>query len=226
MKTNHHPRTPKVFITLFSVILLATGLSSCKKDDNNNPTVSAYIMATNSAEGSVGQDFLVDNNKANASTMAYTQSTTYTAVKAGDHELQFRSSGTTTVNSTTSLNAGAGNYYSVFYLDDKSTVTVQDDQTAPQSGKARVRFINLSSFVTSNVDFGVTAGNKLATALARKAVSAYYEVDAATAFSLYAAGSTSVLLSIPVTLQAGKIYTVYVSGSTQATLSYHLILNK
>ncbi|MFD2144594.1 hypothetical protein [Mucilaginibacter antarcticus] len=89
-----------------------------------------------------------------------------------------------------------------------------------------MRFINLSSVLTTNVDFGVAAGTKLVTGLGRKAASAYYEINAATAFSLYLAGSTSVLLNIPVTIQAGHIYTVYVSGSTGATLSYHLIMNK
>jgi hypothetical protein len=116
------------------------------------------------------------------------------------------------------------NYYTVFYTDDKSTVTTHDEHTAPPSGKARVRFINLSSAVASNVDFGLTTGNKIVSGLAYKAASAYYNVDAATTFSLYASGSTTAMLSIPATIQAGHIYTIYISGATQATVTYHVLV--
>ena len=225
MKTKNSSPTPKTLIALFTLLLVIAGFSSCKKDDNNDVSGKAYIRATNTAEVSAPQDFLVDD-QVNQSALAYSQSTAYVEVKAGSRALKFRSTGTTTVNSTSSLNTSAGNYYSVFYLDDKTTATYQDDQTTPQSGKARIRFINLSSAVNSNVDFGLSAGNKLVTALANKVASAYYEVDAATSFSLYAAGSSTVMLNIPVTIQAGRIYTVYVSGATQLTLSYHLIVQK
>lgn len=215
----------KFYLGIAALLFTAT-VSSCKKDDNGDVNATAYIMATNSAEGSAAQDFYVDNDKINANAMAYTQSTAYTSVKAGDHQIQFKTNNSATVNSTASLSPNAGEYYSVFYLDDKTTVTAKDDQTAPQSGKARVRFINLSLALTSNVDFGIATGNKIASGLARKVASAYYEVDAASAFSLYSAGSTSVLLNIPVTLQAGRIYTIYISGSTQATITYHLLVQK
>jgi hypothetical protein len=226
MKIRNISRTPKTLIALFTLLLVVAGLSSCKKDDNNDASAKAYIRATNTAEVSAPQDFLVDDNQASQSALAYSQSTAYVEVKAGSRQLKFRTAGTTTVNSASSINTSGGNYYSVFYLDDKTTVTYQDDQSAPQNGKARIRFINLSSAVNSNVDFGLSAGTKLATALANKVASAYYEIDAATSFSLYAAGSTTVLLSIPVTIQAGHIYTVYLSGATQATLSYHLLVQK
>lgn len=222
MIKTHFCRNIKTIAALCAIVLMAACLPSCKKDNEDR----AFIMAVNSAEGSVPQDFIIDNNKANINTLAYTQATAYTAVKAGNHQLQFKSSGTTTVNSTSTLSTEGANYYSAFYLDDKSTVTLKDDRTEPQAGKARVRFINLSSGITSNVDFGLAAGSKLATGLAQKVASAYYEVNAATAFSLYVAGSASVLLNIPVAIQAGHVYTVYISGSTEATLVYRFVLNK
>jgi hypothetical protein len=101
---------------------------------------------------------------------------------------------------------------------------VQDDRTAPQSGKARVRFINLSSTVSSNVDFAANGGTKLVSNLAYKAASTYYDVDPSTAFSLYASGSATALLSMPSSLQAGHIYAIYVSGATGATVTSHTIM--
>jgi hypothetical protein len=224
MITTHFNKSAKVFITLCAIALTFAGITSCKK--NKDAELRTFIMATNSAEGSAPQDFVIDNNKANINALAYTQATAYVGVKAGDNKLQFVSSGTTTVNSEAALATQPGNYYSAFYLDDKSTVTLKDDHTDPQAGKARVRFINLSSVITTNVDVGLAAGTKLATGLARKVASVYYEVNAPAVFSLYTAGSTSVLLNIPVAVQAGHVYTVYISGSSEATLASNLMLNK
>ncbi|MCC8427065.1 DUF4397 domain-containing protein [Mucilaginibacter sp. UR6-11] len=224
MKTKNNNWTPKALISLFSLFLLTLCISACSKNDSAGLSVSAYVMAANTAEASVPQDFYVDNNKINTSGMAYTQATAYTDVKAGDHQLQFKTSGSATVNSSTTLSAAGSNYYSVFYTDDKSTVTTKDDHSAPKSNKARVRFINLSSALNSSVDFGISSGSKLASGLAYKAASAYYDVDAATTFSLYAAGSSTVALNIPATIQAGHIYTIFISGATQATISYHVLV--
>ncbi len=197
---------------------------SCSKNDNNSVSLSAYVTAVNSAEASGPQDFYADNNKLNSSALAYTQATAYVAVKAGDHQVQFRTSGTATVNSSSTISTEGNNYYTVFYTEDKSTVTTKDEHTAPSSGKARVRFVNLSAAANSGVDFGLATGNKIVSGLAYKAASAYYDIDAATTFSLYASGSATAMLSIPATIQAGHIYTIYISGATQATITYHVLV--
>jgi hypothetical protein len=224
MKTKINCRTSKTLLSLIALFLLTVCMVSCSKNDSNSVGVSAYVAAVNSAEAAGPQDAYADNNKLNPSALAYTQATAYVAVKAGDHQLQFKASGTTTVNSTSSISTEGNNYYTVFYTEDKAIVTTKDEHTAPSSGKARVRFVNLSAAATSGVDFGLATGNKIVSALAYKAASAYYDVDAATTFSLYASGSATAMLSIPATIQAGHIYTIYISGATQATVTYHVLV--
>ncbi|MGZ3758076.1 MAG: DUF4397 domain-containing protein [Mucilaginibacter sp.] len=224
MKTQSNFKTPKtltfaLFILLSAVVL---ALSSCSKN-GDNVSVAAYIKAVNSAQASAPQDFYVDNNKVNSSGMAYTQTTGYVSVGSGTHQAQFKTTSTTTVNTAFSLNTSPGAYYTVFYTDDNSATTCQDDRTTPQSGNARVRFINVSSALTGNVDFATSTGTTVVSKLTYKTASAYNEVAAASTFKLYASGSSTVLLSIPVVLQAGKIYTVFISGSTSATITYTLI---
>jgi|SRR6187402_2184748 len=225
MKTNFKFRIPKPLSILASVSLLLTiCLAACNKNnDTNQAGTSAYVMAVNSAQTSAPQDFYVDNAKLNGSAVAYTQNTDYVSTGSGAHNAQFRTAGTATVNSSFGVSFAPSSYNTVFLADDNTATVTQDDRTAPQSGKARVRFINLSSALNSNVDFGLAAGAKIVSGLAYKAVSTYYEVDAASSFSLYAAGSTTVALSIPTTLQAGHIYTIYTSGSTIATITYHIV---
>ncbi len=179
-------------------------------------------MAVNSAQASAPQDVYVDNAKVSVSAIAYTQNTDYIAVSNGTRNVQFKNS--TTVNSSFNVNLSPSTYYTFYYTDDNSTVVTQNDRTAPGAGKARVRFINLSSALNSSVDFGLTGGTKIVSGLAYKTASVYNEVDAATSFSLYVAGSSSSSLSIPTTIQAGKIYTIYLSGATTATLTYRVVV--
>ena len=203
------------------IVLLALNISSCKKDENNGTTV-AMVTAINAAS-STGQDAYVNNTKINSSALAYSQSTGYVRVENADN-VQFRSAGTSTVNASTAVSFAANKKYSVYYTDDKSIVYEQNDETAPASGKARVRFINLSQALSAKADVGLSGGAKLASDLAYKAASVYSEVNTATTFSLYAAGSTSVLLSVPTTIQAEKIYTIYFSGTTALTINYQVVV--
>jgi hypothetical protein len=224
MKTQSNFKTLKTssfsFFVLLSAVVLA--LSSCSKN-GDNVSVSAYVRAVNSAQASAPQDFYVDNNKVNSTAMAYTQNTSYVSVSSGNHQAQFKTSTSANVNTSFNLTASPGAYYTVFYTDDNTATTYQDDRTMPQSGNARVRFINVSSALTGNVDFATSTGTSVVSKLTYKTASAYNEVAAASTFKLYATGSSTLLLNIPVVLQAGKIYTVFISGSTSATITYTLI---
>lgn len=202
---------------------LALILSSCSKKHDENENMSAFVKVTNAAEGSAAQDFYLDNTKLTASSVAYGSSSDFLTASTGNHQGKFEDSGTTTVNTSLALSLQPGKYYSVFYADGKSYGSFEDDRTMPQSGKIRVRFINLSSAVNTAVDFGITTGSKIASNLAYKAASTYYDIDAAAALSLYATGSSTALLSIPGTFEAGHIYTVYISGSTTASVTAHVI---
>ena len=211
-------------LSVLAAATLALSLSSCsKKSDNASENMSAHVQATNSADGSTAQDFYLDNTKLTTSSIAYGSSSDFLTASTGDHQGKFAASGASTVNASVSLSLQAGKYYSVFYVDGNSAVSYPADRTAPQSGKARIRFVNLSSALTTAVDFGVTSGAAVASNLAYKAASTYYDVDPTAAFSLYATGSSTALISIPTTLQAGHIYTVYISGATTAALSAHVV---
>lgn len=220
MKTYFNFKSPKTLSILASFILLSIAFVGCNKNDDTEVTGTAYVRAVNSAEASAPQDFYVDDSKQNSTALAYTQASSYSTVNAGTHNTQFRTSGTTTVNVSGGVFLNPGTYSTFYYCSDNTGVAVQDDNTNPQSGKARVRFINLSSAFNNSVDFGITSGNKIVTNLAYKVASAYNEVDAATSFQLYATGSSIVTLNIPTAIQAGKIYTIVISGATTTTITY------
>ena len=220
-------QTLKLKLLPLSVILLsAFALSSCSKDDDDDKMQgTAHVMVVNSVEGSGDVNLYLDNNRFTTNAVAYGESTSYMDAGAGSRNAEFRAFGDVKTNFNLSLETGK--YYSVFYSGSASTgsyVVTEDDRSAPPSGKAKVRFVHLSSAAASSVDFGLLGTtNKLVSNLAYKAASAYQTVDANTSFLLYAAGTTTVALTIPTEIQAGKIYTIYVTGSTQATVTYKIV---
>ena len=221
MKTYFNLKNPKTLSTLLAAfVLLSIGLAGCNKNSGPEVTGTAYVRAANSAQASAPQDFYIDESKVNTSALAYTQITPYATAYAGAHTAIFKTSSTGTVNVSGTIYLSPGTYSTLYYADDNTGVATGDDRTAPQSGKARVRFMNLSTALNGSVDFGISTGNKIVTNLAYKIASAYNEVDAATSFTLYIAGSSTATLTIPTTIQAGKIYTIVISGTTTTTLNY------
>jgi len=221
MKSILKLKSGRIFSILFSVTLLSMFFSSCKKQDNNNEEVVA-LAVTNAASLSVPQDVYINNQKVNASPLAYTQTIGYFSV-TGNPTVTFTNASTTTANATGTTTFVPGKYYSAYYTDDNGVTIYENNRTSPSSGKARIRFINLSAAIGSSADFGITGGAKIVSGLTYKAASDYQDVDPSSSYSLYTGGSASVLLNIPITLTAGGIYTVYVSGSTGATLGFKLI---
>jgi len=209
-------------------IAVAGLFSSCSKDSGASASVTANVMIVNSTEGSAPQDFYSDSTKVDATAVAYGQGSGYLSTASGSHTGQFRNAGSTTVNASSSFVFSGGANYSVFYGSDASSnkfvATSQDDLTLPSAGKAKVRFVQLSSAAASSLDIALGDGTKVASALVFRSMSAYNNIDPTASFSLFATGTTTASLTIPAsTLQAGKIYTILISGATTATVSYHVI---
>lgn len=215
-------------LTLLTLLFAGiTGLfASCSKDDSNTTSAYASVKIVNAVRGSAAQDLYIDNTKLNTSAVAYGQSSDFLSAKSGDHQAKFTNTGSATANTAFTLSLQGSGHYTIYYTGNDTTntsFTTQNDITAPAAGKAKVRFIQLSTALASAVDFGVTGSSKLATSLTYKAVTAYYEVDPNTTFSLYASGSLTAFLSIPAALQAGKVYTIYTSGNTALSVTYNIV---
>ncbi len=52
------------------------------------------------------------------------------------------------------------------------------------------------------------------------------DVAPGASFSVYNTGTTTVLLTIPTTIQAGHIYTIYLSGDELGSIAGNVLLQK
>ena len=95
---------------------------------------------------------------------------------------------------------------------------MEDNLTAPASGKAHVRFIHLSPDAPA-VDITLTDGTVVFGDYIFKEASAFTPLNAATYnLQVRLAGTSTVVLELPnIALTAGKIYTVFAKGFVGGT---------
>ncbi|WP_214071004.1 DUF4397 domain-containing protein [Mucilaginibacter sp. dw_454] len=219
-KTLTFKTTTKLFSALAFLLL---GATSCSK--KNEVTGTSYVQVTNASEADSPFDFYVDATKETTTPLAYTQSSAYVSVSSGDHPAAFKTASNGVNLTAFTITPQPGLYYSIFYFGG-TTVAMQDDLSAPATGKARVRFINLNPGVPTAVDFAVAGGATLASKLSLAVNSDYFNADPATTFSALSTGTTTELIHITTAIEAGHIYTIYLSGTLQADLQATVLLQK
>jgi hypothetical protein len=210
----------KLKLLLLSATLLA---ASCKKDKVDPPvtppvTPTAKVKYVNGCTNSNTLNVKVnDANVADVSGLAFLASSAYINTTYGANTpLVFWYSNSGIVLADTTYTLAADNYYSAYVggvtPGNAPFVITEDNLNAPASGKAKVRFVNLSD-EDLNVDFYV-GGPKIDSAIAFKEFTPFYEITA---------GSKNVVIADPIqfgysinmnayNFETGKIYTFIMTG--------------
>lgn len=220
-KTNHLKKYSKIAIAICASALLFT---ACKKNNGNDVQIeSTKIGFVHASPGTGSLDVIVNNQR--ALNFSYTKDLGYYNAYPGTTLL-----GVTKKDSlkylngyTTSQNLKSGSYYSVFVVDTlKSTklLVVEDDLSAPEADKAKVRFINLSPGST-NLDLNIQGtATPIFTGKAFKEPTAFSNIATSDSytFEVKETGSSTVKATLPsVKIEKGKIYTIWAKGLSSAT---------
>jgi hypothetical protein len=193
-------------------------MSSCKDDDDDDtpqPAGNANVLLVHASPDAPTVDILVDNAVA-VDSVSFLDNTPYLPIPAGTRNIKLNAAGTSTTAFNADVTLTKNKNYSVFACDSLSklsAIVLEDDLTAPATGKAHVRFVHLSPNAPA-VDVAVTGGPVVFGDYVFKEASAFTPVDAGTLnLEVRLAGTSTVVLPLPgVTLTAGKIYTVYAKG--------------
>ena len=224
---NYRNRISLLSFRALALVIISSSVifTSCKDDDEDDtptptPTTSK-LMVTHASPNAPGVDLLVDGTKVNTSALDFPNSTSYLTVNSGNRNIKVNVSGTSTtvIDATPSFTANKS--YSIFAVDDVaaiSAIVVEDDLTAPATGKAHIRFIHLSPDAPA-VDVALDGGEVVFGDYTFKEVSAFTPLDAGTYdLEVRVTGTTTVALDLdPITLTAGKIYTVFAKGFLTGT---------
>lgn len=212
--------------TLVVAAAMIAALASCsKKDDNNNTTTpakpTAKVMFTNACIGTTNLDvYLNDSIFTKASNIAYMANSGYVSVNPGSFKTAFvlQNANIPLVDSTLTYTANAN--YSVFAtgaVNKPSLFTTTDDLTAPASGKAKVRLINLSADSLNETMY--VGSSKVDSGITYKEATPFVTVNAGTA-NIIVQDPNNVPLSKTLSNQvftSGKIYTIILTGTSNAS---------
>lgn len=196
-------------------------LSSCSSKDNPIPEQSA-LMIVNTSPTPATFNVYLDNLKANSGPLPFGGALPYLKLNPGDHAVKFTTGSSTESLITKTITAENQKAHSLFLIGktDNTGKNVNldyffttDATDAVPSGKALVRFINLSPDATSLI-LGQKEGTDLFQDQAYKTNSKFIEVEAKKyTFQVKDKASSTVKAEIAETeLKAGVVYTVISIG--------------
>ncbi len=204
-------------LTLAFAAILGLGLNSCSDDDKptNSGAGESQVMVIHASPDAPAVDILVDNVVA-LQDVPFPVNSGYVALESGTRNIKVNVANTSTTVINANLPLEDDTYYSVFAIDSVASIealVLEDDLTAPATGKAHVRFIHLSPDAPA-VDIGVVGGGVVFGNVEFKEVVDFTPLDAATYnLEVRLAGTSTVVLPLGnITLNAGDIYTVFAKG--------------
>jgi len=207
-----------------AALVLSLGFLSCSKLDRNYEPIQ--VSGLNIIQASPTLDLLdvyVDNTRATASDFEFGNKIGYLSAYSGNRAFNVTKKGSATSLKSLTYNLKPQLGYSLFVANTLANIELlmlEDDLTKPATGKARIRFVNLSPD-GGNLSLNVGgATTDLATNKAFKEFSTFESVDATASVTLNIKNATSSAIeaTIPgVKLEEGKIYTVYAKGLKSGT---------
>jgi hypothetical protein len=203
---------------MLSVVVLVLLLTSCLDDDDDqatNPLPVAYVSIYHESPDAPLLDISVDDRPVNR--LEFTDYTGYLNFYTGDRNFKINSFNATNTLVDTTMNFVDGGFYSLFIVNNLTnveTLAVRDSSATPGSGKAKVRFINLSPDAPAlDVIYGDSA-SALFAGQVFKTSSDFVEVDAnASSFAIKIAGGNDELVSVSdINIREGAFYTIITRG--------------
>ena len=205
---------------IFSLLALTIFISACKKDwDDSNSITVAGIGFVHASPGTAALDFILDNQKINSFT--YTKDLGYYAAYPGIRLVGVAKKDTLKYLTTANATLKSGSFYSVFVVDTlKSTklLILEDDLKAPETDKAKVRFVNLSPG-SAPFDLAIAGTDApLFTAKAFKEFTTFSNIAPNDSYTFELKQGGTVKASLPaVKIEKGKIYTIWAKGLSSKT---------
>ncbi|SKB29580.1 DUF4397 domain-containing protein [Daejeonella lutea] len=201
---------------LAALILLAgIFLSSCVKDlSNDGPQNASALNVVNASPGPLVINFFLNNNLVNGPALGYSQESRYVVTSSGSKKFDAATGGTFNSIVADTIALENDKYYSMFVTglnNSLSTFVTEDDLSLPPSGKAKIRFINLSPDGGS-FSLAIKGGAKLFSGQAYKTASTFNMVDPGVYMFELRNSENAVEHEASLDVAAGKIYTIWAGG--------------
>jgi len=208
---------------LFAALTVSALLVSCSKDFDDTPAPAiSGLNIIHAIPTTELLDFFVDNTRANNEDFGFTKKLGYYNLYSGERQLNItkKNSATSILSEKFKMEPERG--YSLFIIDKVEApkfLLVKDSVSLPATGKANVRFINLSPDAPAlNLAIAGTATN-LFTDKAFKQYSEFTTINAGEKVTFNATNKESGAIETTladVKIESGKTYTIWVKGLKSA----------
>ena len=210
---------------IFSLVILAL-YGSCKKHDPDLVVKGeTKVKMVNAVQTESNQNIFVDGEKISTAALAFSESTNYLKIYSGSRNVKFM--GENNTQTEFSLSYTPSITYTTFLVSDRSGVreiiSYEDNLSNTETGKAKIKLINLSPYFSTGLNVSVQAGTQFVNGLLYKEASSYFSVEAGLNLRYNVVGSATVKTIDGTSLLAGKIYTIWFSGISAGTLEAHVI---
>lgn len=211
----------KVLKLLGAAGLIMLTVAGCIKNtpQQDLPVISA-ISFLNASPDAPKLSIYLNSSRIQADSLAYKNSIFYVNAVSGQREISAYRGTEKKFAKTVTLDPGR--IYSAYLTGNYSTaefVVLEDSLVRPATGKAHVRFVNMSIGAPS-LDLGQSDGSTLVSGRVYKANSAYVAVDGDKQYNFVvrAHGSTINKTILPsVNIELGHSYTIWARGIYTAT---------
>lgn len=208
---------------IIAAVTLSVALLSCSKTQDYTVVDISGLSLIQASPTTEKLDVYVDNSKATVSDFVYGSKIDYLNAYSGNRVLRLSKKDAGVALKTEMVTLFTNKGYSLFVIDKLENVKfllLEDDLTKPATGKARIRFVNLSADAEA-LNLAIEGKpTDLATNKAFKEYSDFETIDAGDNVKFIVKNKTTgnIETSIAdVKIEAGKIYTIYVKGLKAAT---------
>lgn len=206
-------------LTLVTVTgLSAMLLTSCLKDNKTYVAPpSGLVTFIQASPDEPAVTLFMNQNRVNATPIYYKGGVDYFRAYTGQRQVNVYNYGTMSQIATDTLNVAANQAYSVFLVNTTSNPQLfhlTDTLNKPATGKAGIRFVNLSPDAP-NTDLAVQGGQVLVANRGFKGYSSFIPLagNATYTFEVRQAGTNTVLATLPdVKINNGFVYTIMLTG--------------
>ncbi len=195
-------------------------LTSCVKSDDSKTNIAALTLI-HASPGLSPIDFYINGVRVNGdSIISYTDTIPYKLFSSGSLPVVVKKNISSIIYISQTIDLQPEKYYSFFVTGKPDAVTylfTQDNIIPPASGKAKLRFLNLSPD-SSPLDLKLSSSNTLFTGQAFKSYTDFASIDPGTyTVGIYEQGNNTALAQQTIEVEAGLSYSVWAKGLKQAT---------
>lgn len=206
----------KVFTLLLITILFVGG---CKKPEKAVPELQSAVNVVNATIGLPQMGFFIGKSKVQGDLLKYTDESGYFITFPGARDFDVIADGISDYILKTSFTFKQNTYHTIFIVGENSSVSgflTDDDLSNPPSGKAKVRFVNVSPD-SGGLFLGLKNSTTVFPEQSFKSASQFITLDPGVYDLQIKTGTGTVLVEKNVTVVAGSIYTAWAKGLRAGT---------